>query len=113
MLPQRTKPFKHDYLAIMAKYPPGTRLAFIAELEGINLNTLKKNVWRFDLQPRQRKPRRHGMKEGRHGMKEGRREALMIVLKAVNIVRLQDLTGPEACGAITDTILDALDALGG
>jgi len=106
MLPQRTKPFKHDYLAIMAKYPPGTRLAFIAELEGINLNTLKKNVWRFDLQPRQRKPRRHGMKEGR-------REALMIVLKAVNIVRLQDLTGPEACGAITDTILDALDALGG
>lgn len=106
MLPQRTKPFKHDYIEILARYPADAPLAHIAEIEGIHLDTLKNIVWRFKLRPRQRKPQRRGIKDGR-------REALLLIMTHVNAVRQQDLTGPEACGAITDIIMDALDALGG
>lgn len=105
MLPSRRKPFKHDYLAILAKYPADAPLTRIAEQEGIKLGTLQNFIWRFK-QPRERKPYRRGAKEVR-------REALLALLDRVNELKQQDLTGQEACGAITDIILDALDALGG
>jgi len=106
MLPQRTKPFKHDYLAILAKYPASASLAFIAKREGVNINTLRKNVWKYKLRPRADKTRLNASVAGRC-------KTLILLLDQVNAIRQQDLTGPEACGAITDFILDALDALGG
>lgn len=102
MLPSRTKPFKHDYLAILAKYPANASLAYIAEREGIRLDTLRNIVWRFKLRPRQRKPQRRGVKDGRN-------EAFQILLDAINELRTRDLTGPEVCGELTDIILDTME----
>lgn len=93
-----------DYAAIMAKYPTSTPIRAIARNEGLSYTTLWRYVKMLQLRPTKRMPRK---------MSGSRREMLSSLLESVNLMKRQDLTGPEACGAITDIILDALDALGG
>lgn len=104
MLPSRTKRFKRDYAAILAKYPANTPVRVIERAESIPRNTLWRNIKLHQLRPVKQRSRK---------MWGSRRVMLNVLLDHVNALRQQDLTGPEACGVITDIILDALDALGG